>query len=107
MNVRFTAFSISSTHMKMMIALRRVRTPTTPITKSAAESASDSASTRIPPSPKHHRPRNRHEQENARQLEREQIFIEQRPRDRPHCPVFCELVCREPARNFVFRRDIT
>ena len=36
-NVRFTALSISSTHMKMMIALRRVSTPTTPIVNSTAE----------------------------------------------------------------------
>ena len=36
-NDRFTALSMSSTHMKMMIALRRVSTPTTPIVNSTAE----------------------------------------------------------------------
>jgi len=30
MNVRLTALSISSTHMKTMIALRRINTPATP-----------------------------------------------------------------------------
>jgi hypothetical protein len=34
---RFTAFSISSSDIKMMMALRRVTTPTTPITKRTAE----------------------------------------------------------------------
>src|SRR6185437_2994004 len=37
MNDRFTALSMSSTHMKMMIAFRRVSTPITPITNSTAE----------------------------------------------------------------------
>src|SRR5437763_15340420 len=97
MNVRFTAFSISSTHMKMMIALRRGRTPTTPITKSAADSASDSASTRIPPSAKHNCAGNSDEQEHTRQLEREQILVEQWTRDRSDRAVFRQLVCREPA----------
>ena len=34
--LRFTAFSISSIDMKMMSALRRTRTPTTPIVKRIA-----------------------------------------------------------------------
>ena len=34
---RFTAFSISSMHIKTMIALRRVNTPTTPIQNRAME----------------------------------------------------------------------
>src|SRR5215210_5674378 len=41
--VRFTALSISSTHMKMMIAFRRVSTPTTPMVNSTALKNSDSA----------------------------------------------------------------
>src|SRR6266702_721037 len=36
-NVRFTALSISSTHMKITIALRRNSTPATPSVKSTAE----------------------------------------------------------------------
>src|SRR3989449_904279 len=40
-NVRFTALSISSTHMKMTIALRRNSTPATPRANSTAETASD------------------------------------------------------------------
>src|SRR5262249_50494012 len=65
----------------MMIALRRVRTPTAPIVKSTAESASDSASIDAPPPTKHYRPDDRHEQQNARQLECEEVLIEQRLRD--------------------------
>src|SRR5215212_4384783 len=42
--VRLTAFSMSSTHMNTMIALRRTSTPNTPITKSTAEKNSASAS---------------------------------------------------------------
>src|SRR6187431_1535194 len=78
MNVRFTALSISSTHMKMMIALRRVSTPMTPIAKSAAERASDSASTgaSISPTTEHNCTCDRDEKQNARQLEREEIFVE-------------------------------
>jgi hypothetical protein len=34
---RFTAFSISSMHMKIMIALRRVSTPATPIQNNATD----------------------------------------------------------------------
>src|SRR6266516_583007 len=39
-NVRFTALSISSTHMKITIALRRRSTPSTPSVKRTAEMAS-------------------------------------------------------------------
>src|SRR5687767_11728799 len=85
MNARFTALSISSTHMKMMIALRRVRTPTTPITKRTAEKKSDSASI-LSPAAKHHRADDGREQENARQLERQQILGEERLRDRRDGP---------------------
>jgi len=38
-NARLTAFSISSIHMKMTIALRRARTPTAPITNRITASA--------------------------------------------------------------------
>src|SRR3954451_12768582 len=81
MNVRFTALSISSTHMKMMIALRRVSTPTTPMLKSSAEKNSDSASISIPPACQRDRSDNCGEQEYARDLEGEQVFMEQRTGD--------------------------
>src|SRR5215510_5566018 len=76
-NVRFTALSISSTHMNTMIALRRINTPTTPITKRTAEKKSDSASMFLSwalPAlfAEHDRADDRREQENARHLERQQ-----------------------------------
>src|SRR3954467_4726427 len=74
-NARFTALSISSTHMKMMIALRRVRTPTTPITNNTAEKKSDSASI-LPPAAKDHGAHDGREQENARELEGQQVLGE-------------------------------
>src|SRR6185437_4076619 len=78
MNVRFTALSISSTHMKMMIALRRVRTPTTPIVNSTAEKNSDSASIGLPASREGDGAYDRGEQHHARDLEREQVFMKER-----------------------------
>src|SRR3954468_13936177 len=78
MNVRFTALSISSTHMKMMIALRRVSTPTTPIVNRTAEKNSDSASISVPPARERHRADDRRQQQHARDLECEQIFVEER-----------------------------
>src|SRR5438093_1874361 len=80
-NVRFTALSISSTHMKMMIALRRVSTPTTPIVNSTAEKNSDSGSIDSPPA-EDDGTDDRHEQQDARELEGEQVIREQRSRDR-------------------------
>src|SRR6185503_17253481 len=86
MNARFTAFNISSTHMKMMIALRRVSTPTTPITKRTAEKKSDSASIvrslHAPAAAQNDRADDGREQQDARQLEGQQIFGEQGLRDR-------------------------
>src|SRR5215210_3802381 len=86
---RFTALSISSTHMKMMIALRRVSTPTTPIVNSAAEKKRASASIRrLPrhggtnrrarpaPPPDGDRADDRGEQQDARDLEGEQVLAE-------------------------------
>src|SRR5581483_973285 len=49
MKVKFTALSISSTHMNTMIALRRTSTPNTPITNRTAEKKSASASIRAYP----------------------------------------------------------
>src|SRR5436190_14806030 len=77
---RFTALSMSSTHMKMMIAFRRVSTPTTPIVNSTAEKNSDSFNIGASPS-QDYRTHDRGEQQDARQLECEQILGEQRPGD--------------------------
>src|SRR3990172_2565849 len=74
---RFTALSINSTHMKIMIALRRVRTPMTPIVNRTADRAR--ASTSIgPPLAEHHGAHDRGEQEHARQLEGQQVLLEER-----------------------------
>src|SRR4029079_15842070 len=77
---RFTALSMSSTHMKMMIAFRRVSTPTTPIVNSTAEKNSDSFNIGASPS-QDHGAHDRGEEQDARQLEREQILGKQRPGD--------------------------
>src|SRR5215467_2170968 len=83
MNVRFTAFSISSTHMKTMIAFRRMSTPNTPITNSTAEKNSASASMFLPSLfAEHHGAHDRRQEQDARDLEREQILVEERPRKR-------------------------
>src|SRR5215470_14002913 len=82
MNVRFTAFNISSTHMNTMIALRRMSTPTTPITNNTAEK--NRASANIAASgglaalfAEHHGADHCGEQQDARHLEREQILVKQ------------------------------
>src|SRR3954463_1997491 len=78
MNVRFTALSMSSTHMKMMIALRRVSTPTTPIVNRTAEKKSDSASIdHVAAARQRHRSYDCGQQQDARDLEGEQVFVEQ------------------------------
>src|SRR5436305_6783479 len=74
--VRFTALSISSTHMNTMIAFRGISTPNTPIANSTAEKNSASASMvslRLRPLfTQHHRSDDRREQQHARHLERQQ-----------------------------------
>src|SRR5687767_8276794 len=85
---------MSSTHMKMMIALRRVRTPTTPIVKRTAESASDSASIPVPPAAEYYGACDGDEKQYARQLECQQILIEQRPCDGPHSSILPHLLDR-------------
>src|SRR4051812_3641422 len=80
---------MSSTHMKMMIAFRRVSTPMAPMVNSTADSASDSASIDLSPASENHGADDGDEQQNARQLEREQVFIEERlchTPDRAQCP---------------------
>src|SRR5919198_1646277 len=72
--LRFTALSISSTHMNTMIALRRVSTPTTPMVNSAAEKKSASASMFLllrSSATKHHGAHDGCQQQHARDLERE------------------------------------
>src|SRR6476619_6288814 len=81
--VRFTALSISSTHMNTMIALRRINTPNRPITKSTAEKKRASASIiRSARLTQHDRTDQRREQQEAGNLEREEVFVEERRRDR-------------------------
>src|SRR5207247_2478086 len=46
-NVRFTALSISSTHMKITMALRRISTPAKPIVNRTAESARGAEAAKI------------------------------------------------------------
>src|SRR5258705_5537239 len=70
--------------MKMIMAFRWMRTPTTPMMKSAAVSASDSASTGCPPSSQNYRSRNGYEEQHTRQLEGKQIVLEQRFGDRSY-----------------------
>src|SRR6185312_13083143 len=80
--VRLTAFSISSTHMNTMIALRRISTPNTPITNRTAEKNSASASILFSTLlAKQHRADHRRQQQHAGDLEGEQILVEQRARD--------------------------
>src|SRR5437762_12998244 len=67
--------------MKMMIALRGMRTPITPMMKSAAVRASDSASTDCSPSSEYHGADDGDEQQHARQFERQQVVLEQWRRD--------------------------
>src|SRR3954470_21541972 len=79
--VRFTALSMSSTHMKMMMAFRRVSTPITPIVNRTALKNSDSVSTgTLLPFAQHDGADHGGEQQHARDLERQQVFIEQGPR---------------------------
>src|SRR6266550_4328915 len=86
MNVRLTALSISSTHMNTMIAFRRVNTPTTPIVNRRAEKKSASASIGFPrpnisAPAQDDRADDRGEQQHARHLEGQQVFVEQRTGD--------------------------
>src|SRR4029078_1735607 len=94
--VRFTALSISSTHMNTMIALRRISTPNRPIRKSTPEKKSASPSMFVSALfPKNHRADDRREQQNARDLEREEVFVEKRRRDRSDRAGLRDLPSRE------------
>src|SRR5216110_180332 len=80
-NVRLTALSISSTHMKITIALRRTSTPATPSVKSTAEIASAGLrSTLELPLRQHDGAYDGGEEQDARDLERNEIGVEQRVR---------------------------
>src|SRR5437867_6712587 len=83
--LRFAALSISSIDMKMMIALRRVRTPRTPIENRTTESPRIWLAVIIDPSDlearEHDRAHHGHEQQNGGQLERKQVVLEHRHRD--------------------------
>src|SRR3954467_7189486 len=82
-NVRLTALSMSSTHMKMMIAFRRVSTPMTPMVNSTALKNSDSASiATLLALAQHDGTHHGGEQQHARHLEGQQILMEQRTGDR-------------------------
>ena len=74
-NVRFTALSISSTHMKIMIALRRNITPATPIANRIArhdQRGSEDASEL--PLGEHDGADDRDEQQDDRDLEGHQVL---------------------------------
>src|SRR5690348_6477458 len=98
--VRFTALSISSTHMNTMIALRRISTPKTPIVNSTAEKKSASASIVLSALfAEEHRAHDRREQEHARHLERQEILIEQWSGHRRDRAAYRHLTRRESLRQ--------
>src|SRR3977135_729607 len=77
-NVRFTALSMSSTHMKITIALRRNSTPATPSVKSTAEMASAGLRSILELSLREHDGAyDRCEEQDARDLERDEVGTEQ------------------------------
>src|ERR1700680_497293 len=85
--------------MKMMIAFRWIRTPITPMMKSAAVRASDSASTGGPPPSEYDRARYGYEEKDARQLERQQVVSEEWLRDHAHGVQLPKLLLVEVARH--------
>src|SRR6266545_5284557 len=88
MKVRFTALSISSTHMKITMALRRTSTPATPSVNKTAEMArAGPRSTLKLPFSQHHRADDGGEEEQARDLERNQVGVEQRAGHRGDHPL--------------------
>src|SRR5881628_2203939 len=89
--VRFTALSISSTHMKITIALRRSSTPATPSVNSTAEMArAGPRSTLQFALREHHRADDGGEEEQAGDFERDQIRVEQRTGDRGDHPLLLQ-----------------
>src|SRR5690242_381139 len=96
--VRFTALSMSSTHMKITMALRRNRTPATPMVNRIAEIARAELSTLEFPLREHDGAHDCREQQHARDFERNQIRVEQRIGDRPDDPALL-LQCGHRARG--------
>src|SRR6267142_3086397 len=89
-NVRLTALSMSSTHMKMTMALRRRSTPATPSVNNTAEMNSAGPSSMLELSFREHDGADdRGEQQQARDLERNQIRLEQGVGDRGHHSLVC------------------
>src|SRR4051812_43813710 len=101
--LRFTALSMSSTHMNTMIALRRISTPNTPIVNSTAEKNSASANMWLVSFAslftQHHRADDRGEEQDARHLERQQIFVEHGRGDRRHRAGLLDLSRRKTLRQ--------
>src|SRR5712671_2636497 len=78
-NVRLTALSMSSTHMKITIALRRRSTPSTPSVKRTAEMASAGLRSILELSLRqHHGADDRGKEQDTRDLERNEVGSEQR-----------------------------
>src|SRR5213083_2403858 len=83
--VRFTALSMSSTHMKITIALRRNSTPATPSVKRTAETKRAGLRSMLQlPLREHDGTHDRREQQYARDLEGDQVRIEQGIGHRAH-----------------------
>src|SRR6266849_6161151 len=74
--------------------------------KRAAVRASDSASTGGPPSSEYHRARYRNKEEDARQLERQQIVPEERLRYHAHGVQLLQLLLAEVGRNDELLREL-
>src|SRR4051812_8322142 len=92
--------------MKMMIAFRWTSTPITPMMKSAAVSARDSASTDGPPAPEHHRAGDGDEEQDAGELEGEQVVPEQWLRDRTDGVQLLQLLLVEITRHYQLLRQL-
>src|SRR5262245_59806325 len=86
--VRFTAFSISSMHRNMMIAFLRTRTPNAPITNRIAERTSAGVVMAASDAPlgEHESADDRHQQQDAGDLEGHDPFGVERPCDRADHP---------------------
>src|SRR5438093_1262981 len=77
--VRFTALSMSSTHMKITITLRRKSTPATPSVNNTAEMKSAGLRSILELSLREHDgPHDRGEEQDARDLEGDEVGAEQR-----------------------------
>src|SRR6266850_2591335 len=99
-NVRFTALSISSTHIKITMALRRIRTPATPSVKSTAEIARAGLSSMLQlPLCEHDGADDRREQQHAGDLEGNEVGVEQGVGDGADHPLLLLQRCHRPGRQ--------